>query len=91
MAVGLVWPPLLTAHRVERLWRMKPFVMFTGVFQRLPYLVAGLALLADQPFAQGDWVKIGDQVWMAENLRVTRYPNEDVINYVYNESDWFNL
>jgi uncharacterized protein (TIGR02145 family) len=36
-------------------------------------------------------IQIGDQLWMAENLRVTRYPNEDVINYVYNESDWFNL
>jgi MFS family permease len=44
MALGFVWPPLLTAHRVERLWRMKPFVMFTGVFQRLPVLVAGLTL-----------------------------------------------
>jgi MFS family permease len=44
-ALGFSWLPLLTAHRVERLAWVKPFICKTGVFQRLPYLIAGLILL----------------------------------------------
>lgn len=33
-------------------------------------------------------VKIGNQVWMAENLAETKYANNDDIPYVYGDSDW---
>jgi uncharacterized protein (TIGR02145 family) len=33
-------------------------------------------------------VNIGDQYWMAENLKVTRYRNGDVIPNVTNNNDW---
>ncbi|NQT27681.1 hypothetical protein HQ585_20160 [candidate division KSB1 bacterium] len=36
-------------------------------------------------------VKIGNQVWMAENLRVAHYRNGDQIPYVVNNSEWFKL
>lgn len=36
-------------------------------------------------------VKIGDQLWMAENLKVTRYRNGDPIPEVRNINDWGNL
>ena len=36
-------------------------------------------------------VKIGDQVWMAENLKVTRYRNGESIPNVTDNSQWTNL
>jgi len=36
-------------------------------------------------------VKIGDQVWMAEDLRVTHYPNGEPIPHVTDSSDWVAL
>jgi len=36
-------------------------------------------------------VKIGNQVWMAENLRVTHYRNGDPIPNVISKSEWKNL
>jgi uncharacterized protein (TIGR02145 family) len=36
-------------------------------------------------------VKIGDQWWMAENLKVTHYNNGDPIPKVTNSNDWANL
>ena len=36
-------------------------------------------------------VKIGDQWWMAENLKVTRYSNGDMIPKVTSNSEWANL
>ncbi len=36
-------------------------------------------------------VKIGDQWWMAENLKTTKYRNGDLIPHVMNNSDWANL
>jgi uncharacterized protein (TIGR02145 family) len=35
-------------------------------------------------------VKIGDQWWMAENLRTTRYRNGDSISLVTESSEWIN-
>lgn len=36
-------------------------------------------------------VKIGNQIWMAENLRVSRYRNGDLIPNVKNNGDWEKL
>ena len=36
-------------------------------------------------------VKIGNQWWMAENLKVTRYPNGDTIPYITDNTEWSNL
>jgi uncharacterized protein (TIGR02145 family) len=36
-------------------------------------------------------VKIGDQVWMAENLKTTKYRNGDTIPEVTDNTDWTNL
>jgi len=36
-------------------------------------------------------VIIGQQVWFAENLRVTRYRNGDPIPYVTDKNEWYNL
>ena len=36
-------------------------------------------------------VSIGDQEWMAENLRTTKYRNGDTIPNVTNNTDWGNL
>lgn len=36
-------------------------------------------------------VKIGNQVWMAENLKVTHYRDGTPINHVTDESQWRNL
>jgi len=36
-------------------------------------------------------VKIGDQLWMAENLKVTHYRNGDAIPNVTDSTDWGNL
>lgn len=50
MMVGFQFSPILTAHRIGRLQRFHPLLMTTCAFQRLPYLVAGLVLLAcDRP------------------------------------------
>lgn len=44
-ALGFVLPPIFTAHLIQKMPMVKPIVMLTGVMQRLPYLVSGLALL----------------------------------------------
>ena len=36
-------------------------------------------------------IEIGNQIWMAENLRTTKYRNGDEINEVTNNSDWVKL
>jgi len=36
-------------------------------------------------------VKIGDQWWMAENLKVTHYRNGDPIKYVTDRDEWYYL
>ncbi len=43
--LGFAIPSMLVAHKVEKMQRIKPFVMTTGIFQRLPYLFAGIILL----------------------------------------------
>jgi len=36
--------PVFNAHRIEMLERVKPVLLLTGIFQRIPYLFAGLAI-----------------------------------------------
>jgi uncharacterized protein (TIGR02145 family) len=36
-------------------------------------------------------VKIGSQVWMAENLKTSKYRNGDIIPIITNVTDWYNL
>ena len=36
-------------------------------------------------------VKIGNQLWMAENLRVTHYANGDLITNVTSDRQWSSL
>jgi len=38
-----------------------------------------------------DAVVIGTQIWMAQNLKVTHYPNGDPISNVTDNTDWANL
>ncbi len=45
MMLGFMGPPLLTAHWVEMLPKVKPFVLITGFFQRIPYLITGLVMV----------------------------------------------
>lgn len=42
---GNLAPPLFVGQFIQRLNRIKPFLLFTGLFTRLPYLAAGAALL----------------------------------------------
>ncbi len=42
--LGFMLPQLFVAHWVERRQWMKPFVLSTGVFQRLPYLLCAVFL-----------------------------------------------
>lgn len=35
-------------------------------------------------------LKIGDQYWMMENLKTTRYNNGDSVNYVSSDTEWKN-
>ncbi len=49
MGVGVMLPPIFTAHLIDRLGRYMPLLLVTGVFQRLPYLLAGAALLLGTP------------------------------------------
>jgi len=45
MSVGFLLPPIFTAHWIQRLTRYMPLLIVTGLVQRLPYLLAGAALV----------------------------------------------
>jgi MFS family permease len=44
MGLGFLLPPIFIAHALERLHRFHSITKVSGVFQRLPYLAAALAL-----------------------------------------------
>jgi len=43
--IGFTTSPILTAHWIDRARRFRPYCLASGIFQRLPYLGAALALL----------------------------------------------
>ena len=45
LLIGILVPSIFIAHRVDRWSRVKPFAMWMGFFQRVPFLLAALALL----------------------------------------------
>ncbi len=45
MGFGFLLPPIFTAHWIQRLPHYMPLLMVTGLIQRLPYLLAGAALV----------------------------------------------
>jgi len=51
-------------------------------------LLDGLCMDADIDGNVYKTVKIGSQIWMAENLRTTRYRNGDLISNIIDESEW---
>jgi uncharacterized protein (TIGR02145 family) len=71
--------------------RLLNYILMTGF---LSVLVSGCKD-DDEPMTVKDIdgnvykiIKIGNQVWMTENLKVTRYRNGDAIPYVTNNSSW---
>lgn len=44
MMIGFMLPQIFTAHWIERLPRLRPFLMTVGFIQRLPLLLAAVAL-----------------------------------------------
>lgn len=55
MLIGFLTPPIFTAHLIDRQPRYMPILLFSGVFQRAPYLVAALVLL----YLAGTWPVVG--------------------------------
>lgn len=45
MIFGITFPAVLTAHIIEGLPHVKKYLVITGIFQRIPYLFVGLALV----------------------------------------------
>lgn len=45
MMIGFQLPPIFIAHRIAALGRFHPLLLWTGIPQRLPFLIAGLVLL----------------------------------------------
>ena len=53
--------------------------------------IQGALKLVDIDGNEYEVVKIGNQIWMAEDLKVTHYPNGDVIPNVTDNTAWGNL
>ena len=51
---------------------------------------AGCGLVTDTDGYEYETVQIGDQCWMAENLKVTHYRNGDPIPLLTSDEDWAN-
>jgi uncharacterized protein (TIGR02145 family) len=55
------------------------------------YFTGETGTLTDYDGNTYNWVGIGTQVWMAENLKVTHYPNGSEIPLVTDKTAWGNL
>ncbi len=51
--LGFLLPPILSAHHVEQLRRYKPFAVWCGLLQRLPYAAAAIVLLCAPGWVAG--------------------------------------
>ncbi len=49
MVIGLFGVPVLTAGLIDRLPRLRTYMLWTGFLQRSPYLVAGIILVLAKP------------------------------------------
>ncbi|MEJ2628198.1 MAG: FISUMP domain-containing protein, partial [bacterium] len=56
-----------------------------------PILVDSTGTLTDIDGNTYKTVKIGDQWWMAENLKVTHYRNGDPITHITSQGDWYTI
>lgn len=54
-------------------------------------LLQGIATLSDVDGNNYEYVQIGTQIWMAENLKVTHYADGTPINLITNSTTWSNL
>lgn len=63
----------------------------TGYGNTLKFITKGSATLTDIDGNVYNTVTIGDQIWMAENLKVTRYRNGDPIALVTGSTAWAGL
>lgn len=52
MYFGFGVPPIFTAHKIEKMRRVKSYILTCGIFQRLPYVFAALGLF----FLAGDYI-----------------------------------
>jgi uncharacterized protein (TIGR02145 family) len=83
---------------LERIWKYK-LLAIIGVSIMLemgcekdnnkPEIKYGIVI--DNDFNQYKTVKIGTQVWMAENLRTTKYRNAESINNATEDSAWMKV
>jgi len=66
-------------------------IMSFGCNKKSPTEISGGNTVTDIDGNVYRTVKIGNQIWMAENLKVTHYRNGDLIPYVASNSEWTNL
>ena len=71
-----------------------------GVLNVLDVVILVNLILDGEPVCEGvedidgncyETIQIGDQLWMAENLKTTHYQNGDDIPHVIDTNDWDNL
>jgi uncharacterized protein (TIGR02145 family) len=71
---------------------MKLTAFFSTIFLALFVLNAeGQDFVKDIDGNEYQTIKIGDQVWMAENLRVTHYRNGEAIPNIQDSKQWWEL